>query len=76
VLAVPRQNASGGFLVYELVIPGRIIIYPVEGKCWQSEDDKILRMVTSQEFLTMKNLYCIRNIFSNLKIENVIKIKK
>jgi hypothetical protein len=34
VLAVRGWNSSGGFLVYELVIPGRITIYPVEGECW------------------------------------------
>jgi hypothetical protein len=33
-------NSSSGFLVYELVIPGRITIYPVEGECWQSADEK------------------------------------
>jgi hypothetical protein len=39
-LAVRGQNSSGGFLVYELVIPGRITISPVEGECWQSVDEK------------------------------------
>jgi hypothetical protein len=39
VLAVREQNFSGRFLVYELVIPGRITIYPVEGECWQLADE-------------------------------------
>jgi hypothetical protein len=39
VLAVRIQNSYGGFYVYELVIPGGIPIYPVEGKCWQSADE-------------------------------------
>jgi hypothetical protein len=40
MLAVRGQNSSGGFLVFELVIPGRITISPVEGECWQSADEK------------------------------------
>jgi hypothetical protein len=40
VLAVRGQNSSGGLLVSELVIPGRITIYPVEGECWQSANEK------------------------------------
>jgi hypothetical protein len=39
-LAVRGRNSSGGFLVFELVIPGRITISPVEGECWQSADEK------------------------------------
>jgi hypothetical protein len=31
MLAVRRQDSSGGFLVNKLVIPGRITIYPMEG---------------------------------------------
>jgi hypothetical protein len=38
-LAVRGRDSSGGFLVYELVIHGRITIYPVEGECWQSADE-------------------------------------
>jgi hypothetical protein len=39
VLAVRGQNSYGGFHVYELVIPGGITIYPVEGECWQSVEE-------------------------------------
>jgi hypothetical protein len=39
VLAVPGQNSFGGFHAYELVIPGRITIYPVKGERWQSADE-------------------------------------
>jgi hypothetical protein len=36
-----RKTLSyGGFHVYELVITGRITIYPLEGDCWQSVDEK------------------------------------
>jgi hypothetical protein len=42
VLAVRGQNSFGGFHVYELVIPGRITIYPVKGECWQSADKILL----------------------------------
>jgi hypothetical protein len=42
VLAVRGRNSSGAFLVFELVIPGRITIYPVECKCWQSADEILL----------------------------------
>jgi hypothetical protein len=38
VLAVRGQNSSGGFLIFELVIPGRITISPMEGECWQSAE--------------------------------------
>jgi hypothetical protein len=38
-LAVRGRDSSSGFLVFELVIPGRITIYPVEGECWQSADE-------------------------------------
>jgi hypothetical protein len=82
-----KTHSYGGFHVYELAIPGRITIYPVEGKCWQPTDKillvelvisgsggrvlavcgrKILRMVTSQGFLTKKDLYRLRNFFLNL----------
>jgi hypothetical protein len=94
VLAVRRQNSSGGFLIYELVIPGGITIYPVESECCQSANEilpvdsssmagnsrqnyylsrggrvlavrgrKILRMVKSPGFLTMKDLYLLRKFF-------------
>jgi hypothetical protein len=46
VLAVCGQDSSGGFLVNKLVITGRIIIYPMEGECWQSAD-KILPVDSS-----------------------------
>jgi hypothetical protein len=46
VLAVRRQDSFGGFLVNKLVIPGRITIYPMEGKCWQCAD-KILPIDSS-----------------------------
>jgi hypothetical protein len=35
VLAVRGQDSSGRFLINELVIPGRINIYPMEGECWR-----------------------------------------
>jgi hypothetical protein len=38
-LAVCGRNSYGGFHIYELVIPGGITIYPVEGECWQSADE-------------------------------------
>jgi hypothetical protein len=41
VLAVHGRNYYGGFGVYELVIPGGIGIYPVEGECWQSADENL-----------------------------------
>jgi hypothetical protein len=34
-----KTHSYGGFHVYELVIPGRFTIYPVEGECWQSADE-------------------------------------
>jgi hypothetical protein len=40
VLAVRGRNSLGGILVNELVIPGRITIYPVEGECLQSAEEK------------------------------------
>jgi hypothetical protein len=40
VLAVRGRNSSSGFLVFELVFPGKITISPVEGECWQSVDEK------------------------------------
>jgi hypothetical protein len=40
VLAVHRKDSFGRFLVNELVINGRITIYPMEGECWQSADEK------------------------------------
>jgi hypothetical protein len=39
VLAVCGRDSYGGFHVYELVIPGRITIYLVDGECWQSADE-------------------------------------
>jgi hypothetical protein len=39
-LAVRGQDSSGRFIVNELVIPGRITIYPMEGEWWQSADEK------------------------------------
>jgi hypothetical protein len=36
VLAVCGQDSPNRFLVNELVIPGRITIYPMDSKCWQS----------------------------------------
>jgi hypothetical protein len=44
VLAVRGRNSSGGFLAYELVIPGRITIYPVEGEGWQNADEKLQKL--------------------------------
>jgi hypothetical protein len=64
VLAVHGRNSSGGFLVDELVIPSRIIIYPVEGQCWQSADENPSDGNKSG-FLTMKEKF---------KLENVIKM--
>jgi hypothetical protein len=40
VLVVRGRNSLGGFLVFELVIPGRITFSPVEGECLQSADEK------------------------------------
>jgi hypothetical protein len=34
-------------LVYKLVIPGKITIYPVEGECWQSADEILLMYSSS-----------------------------
>jgi hypothetical protein len=74
VLAVRGRNFYGGFHVYELVIPGGITIYPVEGECWQSAD-KILpdgnkfRIPYSEGSLPRKHN------FLKFKHENVIKIK-
>jgi hypothetical protein len=45
VLAVRGQNSCGWFLVYELVIPDRITIYPVEGEkssWWKQVQDSLL----------------------------------
>jgi hypothetical protein len=39
VLAIRGRNSYGGFYVFELVIPGGITIYPVEGECWKSVDE-------------------------------------
>jgi hypothetical protein len=50
VLAVRGRN-SGGFLIYELVIPGRITIYPMEGECWQSADEKSSAWLKVQDSL-------------------------
>jgi hypothetical protein len=35
-----KTHSYSGFHVYELVIPERITIYPVEGECCQSTDEK------------------------------------
>jgi hypothetical protein len=35
-----KPHSYGRFHVYELVIPGRITIYPVEDECWQSGNEK------------------------------------
>jgi hypothetical protein len=42
VLAVRGRDSSCGFHVYELVIPGRFTIYPVDGECWQPVDEILL----------------------------------
>jgi hypothetical protein len=34
-----ETHSDSGFHIYELVILGRITIYPMEGKCWQSADE-------------------------------------
>jgi hypothetical protein len=74
VLAVRGRNSSGGFLVFELVIPGRITISPVEGECWQSADEKSpdgnnSRLPYSEGSLPRKHN------FLKLKHGNVIKMK-
>jgi hypothetical protein len=63
VLTVRRQNSSVGFLVYELVIPGRITIYPVEA------DGNMSRIPYYKGSLLPKK------IFFKFKLENVIKMK-
>jgi hypothetical protein len=74
VLAVRGRNSIGGFLVFELVIPGRITISPVEGECWQSAyenppDGNNSRIPYWEGSLPRKHN------FLKLKHENVIKMK-
>jgi hypothetical protein len=75
-LAVRGRNSSGGFFVYELVIPGRITIYPVEGEGWQFADEKSsVRMATSPGFLIWKDLYRVSIIFKNSIMKTSLKLK-
>jgi hypothetical protein len=72
VLAVRGQDSSGRFLVNKLVIPGRIIIYPMEAECWQSAEknppnDNKSRIPYSEGSLPHKH------IFLKFEHENVIK---
>jgi hypothetical protein len=74
VLAVRGQDSSGRFIVNELVIPGRITIYPMEGECWQSADKNPpdgnkSRIPYSEGSLPQKHN------FLKFKHENVIKMK-
>jgi hypothetical protein len=74
VLAVHGRNSSGAFLIYELVIPARITIYPVEGECWQSAD-KNLPVGNNSRIPSSEGSLPHKHNFFKIKHENVIKMK-
>jgi hypothetical protein len=74
VLAVRRQNSSGAFLVSELVIPGRITIYPVEGEFGSLRTKNIPDGNNSRIPYSEGSLPHKHN-FLKIEHENVIKMK-